>query len=151
MESIKKCHYLFFVVNCGKIQGQFVISLIKTEIKMVSELMSMLVQTVIVENASLCSSLVYLGYIILSNTKLRDLESYLLNLTQLIIHPNQSENSYGVQRSLSSFFPHLPFKILNFGQINCRIKKHQRGGGTLTKLLISILSDLAQTFHSSAK
>ena len=40
---------------CGEIQDQCVILMFKTEIKMVSNLMSMLVWTVIVENASLCN------------------------------------------------------------------------------------------------
>ena len=56
MKSIKKCISYFIVVNFGKIQGQFVISILK--MTMVSDLMSMHVQTVIVDNASLCSSIV---------------------------------------------------------------------------------------------
>ena len=43
MKSIKKCIFYFIVLNCGKIQGQFVIQILKTEITMVSYLMSMLV------------------------------------------------------------------------------------------------------------
>ena len=43
-------------MNCVKTQWQFVISLLKIEITMVSDLMSKLVYTIIVEHASLCTS-----------------------------------------------------------------------------------------------
>ena len=50
-----KSIFQIFEMHCGKIQGQFVISFFKTEITVVSDLMSMLTYTVIVENASLCT------------------------------------------------------------------------------------------------
>jgi hypothetical protein len=55
MKKKTGANFRIFEVICGKIQGHFVISTLKTGKKVVSDLMSMLNYTGFVDNASLCT------------------------------------------------------------------------------------------------